>query len=723
MQLPECRAYEMVSPLEKQQHDALPIEAVQSSVAPDGNAVDWMSQGAYAGAENYQAQATEPTNPYEGERTASGWVARSTYPPPTLIEEPAAYSQAGGHSLLSSDFTSEADCGSTTPASEPGPTIRCAFREPDGSWLSTPDYTELDGEALKTEIVGASATGEDVVFYGGAGLPLLPSDVSSAARACENNGYCGGIYEVTALGTQSPALHLVDVGNEGTMIGPEHETSIGAPRDDVNSHAISADGSKIFFTATPSGGVPTIYARVNNTETVTISTPECGGKCEHEESEAATYQGASADGSKIFFTTKEQLVPGDTDEREDLYEYDFANPPAHRLVDVSGEGLGDTTPGSGAAVQGVIGASEDGSHVYFAAEGVLTTLPNGLGQVARTVSGREEGVNVYAYDTQSGDTRFVASLPASDEGLWGGSTLEGALARKIQLAQITPDGRYLVFDSFAKLITTGPEADTGGAQQVYRYDYETGGIVRVSVGHNGFADNGNAPGFNVVLAPNPGDEAGSPAIGDVNRSISENGETIVFVTAEQLQDTATPAAANSCIVQGAVAGGPGCQVYTWHDGSVSLLSDGQDTAAIDYVGMSATGSDIFFQTRTQLVKQDTDTLGDIYDARIDGGFPAPVREPSCSGEACQGTQSAIPTFGTPGSQSSTGGGNQTAAPFKEVLEPETKPKSKPLTKAQKLAKSIRTCKRDRAKKKRTACEVAARKRYGPAVKHKATKKR
>jgi hypothetical protein len=712
LSLPECRAYEMVTPLEKQQHDALPKEAIQSSVAPDGNAVGWMSQGAYAGAENYQAQAVEPTNPYEGQRTASGWVARSTYPPPTLIEEPSQYAQGGGHSLLSSDFMSQADCGSTTPGSEPGPTIRCAFREPDGSWLSTPDYTELEGQAVQPEILGASASGEDMVFHGGLGLPFLSADVSSASGgSCQIPRYCGGIYEVTGLGTQSPALHLVDVDNQGSMIGPEHEGAVGAI-EGVNSHAISSDGSKIFFTATPSGGLPTIYARVNNTETLTISAPECEGKCEREESEAATYQGASADGSMVFFTTNQQLVPGDTDEQEDLYEYDFANPPAHRLVDISGGGLGDTTPGSGATVQGVIGASEDGSHVYFTARGVLTTLPNALGQVARTISGREEGANVYAYDAQSGDTRFVALLPFADEGLWGGSTLEGAFARKIKLAQITPDGRHLVFDSFAKLITTGPEADTSGAQQVYRYDYETGGIVRVSVGHNGFADNGNTPGFNVVVAPNPGDEAGAPAIGDVNRSISENGETIVFVTAEQLQHTDTPATASPCIVLGAVAGGPGCQVYAWHDGSVSLLSDGQDTAAIDYVGMSATGSDIFFQSRTQLVGQDTDSLGDIYDARVDGGFPAPSAEPTCSSEACQGAATPLPTFEAPGTASFGGDGNLTPGPTS--FPPVAGAKPKPLSKAQELAKALRQCKKDRARARRLVCEKAARKKFAPA---------
>jgi hypothetical protein len=148
-----------------------------------------------------------------------------------------------------------------------------------------------------------------------------------------------------------------------------------------------------------------------------------------------------------------------------------------------------------------------------------------------------------------------------------------------------------------------------------------------------------------------------------------------------------------------------------------MISPGDDQTSADtndgLASISESGSDIFFFTRTELVGQDRDQLTDVYDARIDGGFPAPAPESSsCSGEACQGTQSSSPTFGTPGSQSFTGGGNQTAPPFKEVLESATKPKSKSLTETQKLAKALKTCKK-KAKKQRVKCEKTARKRYAP----------
>jgi hypothetical protein len=726
--LPECRAYEMVSPLEKQQHDAIErLQPVRTSVAPEGNAVGWSGQGDYAGAENYQARDAHPNNPYVAQRTTSGWVTRSGYPPITLVENPFTASQASG--VYSSDLADETVCGTAASAGEnEGPTIRCVLREPDGSWVATPEYTDLTGETFAGALMlGASSNGQDVLFYNDCGIAFLSSDTSRETGCAFQSGvHQGGIYEEVGVGTSSPELRLVNVDSSGVMIGPESESLLGAEpeREEGPSayQAMSSDGTKIFFTATPSGGVPTIYARIDGDETVAISGPspsECS-TCDTTP-EKAVYQGASADGSKVFFTTTQQLLNSDTDSTSDLYEYDFKNPSAHRLVQVSGGGLGDVTPGAGAEVQGVVNVSQDGSHVYFVARGVLTTLPNGLGQTASAGSD-----NLYAYNTNTGETRFVASLLESDGRLWGRLEQTSSLSgdNEVRLAQSTPDGSYLVFASYAELITTGPEADTSGAQQVYRYDFQTGKIIRVSTGHEGFADNGNVPGFNAIIGPaDDGKEAALPTVNDSNRAISESGETIVFITAAQLESTDVAGGTNNvCDESIDDAAGAGCEVYVWHNGSVNMISDGQEPSGTVYAGMSATGSDIFFETRSQLVGQDTDSLGDIYDARVDGGFPAPTPEPSCSGEACQGTQSSAPTSGAPGSQSFTGGGNQTAPPFTEVLEPETKPKSKPRTRAQKLARALEVCRRRaKSKVKRAQCKRTASLRYGPR-KHKGAKK-
>ena len=60
---------------------------------------------------------------------------------------------------------------------------------------------------------------------------------------------------------------------------------------------------------------------------------------------------------------------------------------------------------------------------------------------------------------------------------------------------MTPDGQFLVFTSSADL-TPG---DTSTAQQVFEYDAQTGELVRVSIGQNGFNDNGNTDTFGAEI--------------------------------------------------------------------------------------------------------------------------------------------------------------------------------------------------------------------------------
>jgi hypothetical protein len=213
-----------------------------------------------------------------------------------------------------------------------------------------------------------------------------------------------------------------------------------------------------------------------------------------------------------------------------------------------------------------------------------------------------------------------------------------------------------------------------------------------------------------------------PTINDVNRAISANGATIMFLTAEPLQEDDVVGGSNKDCIQSAL----GCEVYEWHEcvhancsngtaGEVGLISDGQDATGVEAAAMSETGADIVFQTRTQLVGQDKDELGDIYDARIDGGFPAPPAEPMCSPGACQGTATPAPAFEAPGTASFAGDGNLTPAPFRPIAQPEgNKPKT---TKAQ-LRRAIAKCKKDRTKQKRVKCERTARTRYGAKEKAK-----
>jgi hypothetical protein len=116
-----------------------------------------------------------------------------------------------------------------------------------------------------------------------------------------------------------------------------------------------------------------------------------------------------------------------------------------------------------------------------------------------------------------------------------------------------------------------------------------------------------------------------------------------------------------------------------------------------------------------LTPGDTDTQLDFYDARVGGGFPAPVPVLSCSVK-CPGAGSEASVFGVPGSTSPGVGGN-----FAGGSAPPPVVGPKPVvvvSRVQKLAKALKACRGKHARKQRVACERQARKRYGPKPKPK-----
>jgi hypothetical protein len=792
--LPDCRAYEMVSPLYKQGQNARTLTLAEGPegipVAPDGNAVGFFSVGTFSNPENYLVEKNGPFNPYIAVRGASGWRTTALAPPAALLYQP--FEEA-----LSADFSpdlrsKELSCGNTPNFAA----AACAEGPLGGPWaFGTPLYPFANGasEIIKHGYLGASRDLSRVFIE-----PTVP------LRASDHTP----IYEIAGVSGESPRLRKVNVDNAGNELRSGTEPplfgSSGTNRNGTNFHANSEDGKTVYLTALPHGGkpIPTVYARVRCEaaspafptcaedneglragemshelfETVSISSPECELHeefCQHPEPQSALFEGASADGKIVFFQTKQELLPEDRDSTTDLYAYDFSKPVGERLSLISaGEANPEHVVGEEALVSGVVRISPDASHVYFVAGGVLTNVANANGEKAQLF-----GQNLYGYDTVTKELKFV-SQAAEQSVLGAGGELRASDTERH--AQTTPDGRYLVFSTPGELQNTG---HTGPGAAVYRYDFATGEVVWVSQGAPGYKEqcegeletqakgqwsssveytvgqavekegkhyealknSQNVPlteaatwkeitlaeyqvkehlapkstlekekcakeGKDALVSPlldANGGESFSGAPGgseadseDWNRAISENGEYIIFTTAERLQgdhEGATP------------------RVYSWHNGVVGKVSPPVEVGVgfLPASGMSATGSDIFFFTKAQLVGQDTDGLVDVYDARIGGGFPAPPEEPSCSGDACQGPPSSPQSFGAAASSLPAPGGNLPAGTIVGGGPPPTptKPASKPPTRAQQLAKALKAC-RARPRKQRATCEAQARRRYG-----------
>jgi Tol biopolymer transport system component len=680
--LPDCRAYELVTPPFKNSGAVALV-----SYSPDGSSALLRATTAFPGLEGFPSgSANGPESFYSTQRTATEWLSVADDPPASEYVPFRSYS-------IPHDFGSESLDGQTTvwedrATWQPGNSISIFERLPDRAIVdvgpglppSTPPGTVFElGQATEMTVLGLSSDGSRVLYE--LASDYWPFDDTESGQS---------LYEYSGTGNTTPLA--VGVNEAGAVISKcGTQLGGGAGGGAARHNAMSTSGQTIFFTAVCGERTASeLYARVDNGEpgarTVDLSEPS-KADCTACDTEAgvlaeAHFLGASEDGSKVFFSTTQPLLPGATG--LNIYEYDFDAPAGERIARVTG---GAPVPGIFEASNALV--SEDGSHVYFIASGVLTTTANGQGEVA------EAGAyNLYVFEREAGDpagrTEFVARLSEQDiTGLWEESNTAGA---------VTPDGRFLVFESERDLT---PDTTSKGIWQLYEYDAQTGKVVRVSIGEDGFNNNGNVPAIPLFAndVSRVFDNANNPLIVTPSYngaysatrywshlSVSADGSYVFF------QDPAglTPQAVNDKLVGSFVVNKNTIPIYAnniyeYHAGQVSLISDGQDFSYHQYYGpgeasevrllsTDESGADVLFKTSDRLVGQDTDTSTDIYDARIDGGYPPPTVPPSCSGESCQGQLSGAPTLLSPGSEFQAGGNPPLAVPV--VSKPAVKPKAK-----------------------------------------------
>ncbi|HEY5194268.1 MAG TPA: hypothetical protein VIJ39_10410 [Solirubrobacteraceae bacterium] len=687
--LPADRVYEQVSPSFKGGYGV----AETSAVAPNGEGVAFVSQGAFAGALFSGALG----NTYFAQRGTGGWVTSPLVPPAALV--PAGFT---------ADFSSGLEY--TLFKGYPGPNAGAEFKE--NSFLvhatSVPDtekswepvgggITAVNGQPLNVSYPGASA---DLCH-------ILINEVGSEPLLSPGEGSAEQLYELLRGCHEEPAgLRLIALDNQGNIIDPGCEPTFGGRR---MFNTISAGGSEIFFSDSvdPAEGgkclnnvhdPKQLFVRLNGTSTLEISAPlsesescvevPCPGAAKRA---PASFEGANEEGTVVFFTTVESLASTDMDKSNDLYmakvgcpggeaeACEVAQRKVTSLVQVS-KGM------EPAEVQGVVRVAPDGSRVYFVARGVLTSEgpkdAEAEGAQSQPVRGAE---NLYMYEGASGKLVFVADLcsapsQTSGEGLSGIAAdsrcpaNEGFAAQREDVglwsrvepeAQSTPDGGVLLVSSYGRLLAN----DTNNARDVYRYEAVSGTLERVSIGEGGHDANGNSD--DTPTEPTVADAAIEPYEGQRDRvyeqhemrtrAMNEAGTRIVFESSAPL----SPAAINRHV-----------NIYEWHEGIVSLVSSGNAQTNDCCAVMSPDGDNIFFTTAQGLVPGDTDGATDIYDARMDGGFPLASALPRpCEGDGCQGPLTNPAPLLVPGSVPQVPGGNF-APPVSKPVKAKAKPKKK-----------------------------------------------
>jgi hypothetical protein len=617
----ECRAYELITPMGKEGFAA----NYRGVAKTNSNTVAFQSKAGNLAKSGTNAALQGSI--YVSRRKSSGWETISNLnggsgtlrDAPSLVTTPTSGGAAYSPDLLTSVWKIHRQDGT--------PGDNYYLRNEDGTFtLIGPN----DGNSGLGVFEGSAISGdlEHVVRWNGG--PFWPSLWGS------------GVYETVGTGWTG-APKRVDVDNTGSPISTCGEST---------GRAVSSDGRVILFSVAGGCGganppAEELRARVGGTTSIDVSGTQCTRVAPACNAPAVPqFVAMTPDGSRVFFTTTQQLVNADTDEGNDLYACDIpAGVPAPVGTTNHCATLRKVSaPLSGAAeVEDVRGSSADGSMTYFIAKGILANNKNALG--AEAVDG-DHNLYVWRIDAAhpNGQATFLARLESIDFS-----------------AQSTPNGRYMVFTTYSQLL----ETDTDNARDIYRFDAETGELRRVSTNINGVA--GNADGIDSGIA--------------FSEAMSDDGSKIAFESSEALSP---------------VDGNAEPDVYLWTPDRVFLITTGSvgggsggefSSAAVD-----GSGQNVFFQTAAPLSPADGDDLRDVYTARVGGGFSF-ASKPRCVGEICQPPVSEVPAVPVPTT-------SQTPADPGNVVAKKC-PKGKVL-KGEKCVKKKKNKKKNKKKKKKKA---------------------
>jgi hypothetical protein len=638
--LPDNRAYEMISPPQKAGEvlppepntqlggscgDCLPGEnspVMPMQSTPDGEAVLYLGQPFFGG-------LSSGPNEYVAPRSASGWGVEG------LSSSVTTGDYVGFSSSLSRGVLTQVE----PPLSPQAPTrggkaFRNLFlREGSGAQpLVTeepPNRNPREPGEFKIRFATANAGTafepgfSHLLFEANDALTKEVPGIAPAAPKVDAGGNCTdpGV-ECNLYEWQEGELALVNVLPEnedaaaGAVIGVGRLLNqFQAP--DV-SHAISDDGSRIFFSAQQTGQV---YVRVNGEETLEIPGPEL---CKESVplSSRVCFLTASADGTSVLLSDGQ------------VYELNGAETAYEPTVDL--------TEGEG-GFEGILGAAEDLSRVYFVDTEELT-------------EDAEDGkLNLYAWD--EGTLSFIGMLVADDRefnppryGTWTASPSH-------RVAQVTSDGSWLAFMSLAQL--TGYDntrrgggncrsSQTPACREVFVYSVDSDTLSCASCNPSGQRPLGDS-NLSLIVPNRTADAPPFPQPGNLAR----DGSGRLFFESQDVLSTRD--------INGNIQ-----DIYQWEpqdvgsceraSGCVSLISSGASPTDSMFLDSSHSGNDAFFITRQQLLPRDKDEQLDLYDARVGGGFDEPSEE-SCGGEACAGPIASPPAQLTPGTPSFRGPGN------------------------------------------------------------------
>lgn len=567
--LPDGRGWEMVSPVDKNGGSVAPPEGIGGGgvlqAAADGQSVTYGSTASFG----TDATGAPPGSQYLSRREAGGW-STANLSVPLFSGSYGPRPDGVPYQLFSTDLGRGLLLNGSHCRSSVG-----------GCPVENPPLVGTDAPAGYLDYyLWRSGAGFEALLGSG---DLAGTDIGAAAFDLR---FAGATADLSHVGLEScaaltPGASEVALGEGCDDAQPNlYEWSAGAGLTLVNtvpgarlaaqSRAISADGSRVYFVDLADGGL-----RLREGGAIKRVDEDAG--------EDGTFQTASLDGRVAFFTTA----------AGHLWRYDA-------LADAAT----DLTPAGG--VLGVLGASDDGSYLYYVAT---------------------DGLYLWHAGATTKVPTTAVPVDAAESPPTSGS------------ARVSADGTQLLLVSRVSLNGyNNVDSKTGlPDSEVWFYDATKGALRCVSC-----RPNGNAPAGSSAI-PGALANGSDPGAADLYkpRVLVAGGTRIFF----ESSDVLSPLDVNrEPDVYQWEALGPNCGKV---NGCIELISSGTAEEGARFVDASTSGDDVFFTTDESLVPADPGSI-DLYDARVGGGFPAPPTPIPCFGDSCQALpgETKDPALGT-----------------------------------------------------------------------------
>ncbi len=636
--LPDNRAWEMVSPPEKEGAEVT-LAAGSVRAASTGTAVLFDSKFAFGDVKGTGAVAAVT---HRADQGSAAWSTHSPMP----VQSVYSYSVFNGvkFPLVSDDLSHLTLKAFDPPLTPDAPEGTVNLYKTDGAGASpqllSSSVHPIESDLFyRPEVAAVTDDFDHIIFESSLDLTADTSgacNVPFASCPVKLYEWANGTVRLAGILTEAsdcapdpapcpaPAGSAAGLG-QGTLGGYDLE------------QALSDDGSRIFFNSPPDES-GRLYMRRDATETIWVTRSEAS--VPDPTPGQARFLGASPDGTRVLFSTSESLLDEDqTPGSLDLYMYeDSPDPNAEFNLTLLSK---DDEPDDGinSQINGVLGMSDGGDRVYFAAEGQLVDGQPTTAETAKIYLWEESGL------------RYIATVRR--EVQLNGDTMNWSPGAFDRSSRITSDGSILVFSSSRPQ----PGYDNGicpngspvGCASIYRFDALSAETKCLSCPLDGSPVTSNAS----ILGKSAGFTLQYQYL---TRPVSVSGKRVFFETAQPLVNDDSNGIID--VYQWEENGVGGCQVF---DGCVNLISSGSGASPSYFGDASADGQSVFLATRDRLSGWDTDEAYDLYVAQVDGGKPEPPPPgPTCEGDSCQPPPSVL-NDPTPASSTFSGPGNRAEA--------------------------------------------------------------